>query len=399
MSTAAEADRDLALVRAVFKAAKTTSAFGLEHQVTRAAAERLRAAIEGIGVPFALQLVADAAYVDRQLVSVPPGEYSSVHTLLRLFDNLGHHELQFDRVPSPREILQLVAVLAEGLVAPSTSAEDTPIPGISWTVIPNAGFGIDSESVDEELFAVTQLALAIADIERAETTYLSEGTWHWTAGLSAVRRLERGLATDRNAMLRALELSPGPWSAARRAVSVGRCVQQALHTVGTPAVLVRAAGHAAIAVATAAFVATTTVDIAAEQLLALLQDTGLETTPHRLRVVTVVRCLAQTSSDDLTSVVELITAAHELERLRVVARPGHIAPRVDLLALGLERFTTPWIKLIINMEGLLPPGARVVLPDSRGAIVLGVGDPLNPWRPLVLVEGEAIIAEGPVRFA
>ena len=240
MSTAAEADRDLALVRAVFKAAKTTSAFGLEHQVTRAAAERLRAAIEGIGVPFALQLVADAAYVDRQLVSVPPGEYSSVHTLLRLFDNLGHHELQFDRVPSPREILQLVAVLAEGLVAPSTSAEDTPIPGISWTVIPNAGFGIDSESVDEELFAVTQLALAIADIERAETTYLSEGTWHWTAGLSAVRRLERGLATDRNAMLRALELSPGPWSAARRAVSVGRCVQQALHTVGTPAVLVRA---------------------------------------------------------------------------------------------------------------------------------------------------------------
>lgn len=392
-------DRGSQFIEAMFRAAKTASAFGLDHDVTQAAARGLTQVVDDLGAPNSVQFVADAAYLDRQLISVPPQEYGKVNTLLRVFENLGFQELSFDKVPAPRDALRLCAVLAEGLVARSRAAEDTAIAGIRWTVVPNASFGGSTESIDTELFAVTHLSLAIADAERAEETFRESQSWRWAAGLSAVRRLERGLATERNAMLRALELSPGPWSAARRAVSVARCVQQALDTVGCPQALVRAAGHAALAAAIVGYVEDLDADAAARRVTPLVTTDISETTPHRLRMATVLGGIAQPSEHELEGIATLVHTAYHLEQLRVRARPGAILTRVDLLALGLKRLKSPWIKLVINMEGLLPPGARVMLADGRSGIVLGAGDPLNPWRPLVLADSDVLVPDRAVRFA
>ncbi|MEM9457536.1 MAG: hypothetical protein AAGF11_25375 [Myxococcota bacterium] len=390
------------LVDVLFWGVKTAAAFGLDHEVTREVAEEIHAIMQSAGIPRSLQLVADAAYLDRELIAIRPDDYSKVHVLLKVFGNLGVDELSIRRVPSAPQLLRLLEVLTEGLIGPSRAAEDQPVPGLVWRAIPTASVGGSCEVVDDEMLAITQLSLAISDAERAEAELAKAGTWLWESGLSAVRRLERGLTSDPSAVLRALELSPGEWSAARRAVGVARCVQQALDIVDSPASLVRATGHAALAAALVSFVHGPSLGLAnaARQILPEIEgDRALvqETTPHRLRVATVLRSLCASDRRELAEVAALVEVAHTLESWRVSICPGGIAPRIDLLALGLERVESPWVKVIINMERLLPPGAQVQLHDGRGAVVLGAGDPLDPWRPLVIAGADVFIPEQPVR--
>nr|MCH9688623.1 hypothetical protein [Deltaproteobacteria bacterium] len=185
--------------------------------------------------------------------------------------------------------------------------------------------------------------------------------------------------------------------------SVARCAQHLLGVVGCSTSLSRAVGHAAVAVAFDGLALSRPVAEAAARLLSQFDsgpddDTASETTPHRLRMVTVVRALASQQNGELDSIHKLVATAYGLEALRLKIRPGHVAPRIEVLAVGMEQLDTAWMKLIINVEGLLPPGSRVQLPDGRAALVLGAGDPINPWRPLVLCEGRVLVPDSAVRI-
>ena len=67
-------------------------------------------------------------------------------------------------------------------------------------------------------------------------------------------------------------------------------------------------------------------------------------------------------------------------------------------AAGDEEVDGAWLRLVINAEGVVPPGARVVLPDGSRGVVMGPGDPMDAWRPSVLVGGRVVIPDLPVRL-
>ncbi len=367
------------------------------------AVQGLHQALTDHGLPCSLQLVEGAAYVDRELVAVDAGDYTKVERLARAFANVGYQELSIERAPTVAELSRICEALAAGLQAKTVAVDELTAAGIAWREISSVGFdGAEGEAVDQEVFAMTHLAMAMADAERVETDLDRDPQWPWSDGLSIVRRLERGLAVDSAAVVRTLELSPGAWSVARRSVSVARCAQHALRVLGCAASLSRAVGHAAVAVAFTGLGQACPVDEAASQLLVRLQlsaaDAASETTPHRLRMVTVVRTLASGARGDLVAVGRLVEAAYELELLRMQVRPGQVAPRIELLAVGMQQLDSAWMKFIVNIEGLLPPGSRVRLADGRDGIVLGAGDPINPWRPLVLCDGRVSIPDTPVRL-
>ncbi|RMH18170.1 MAG: hypothetical protein D6696_13650 [Acidobacteria bacterium] len=396
------------LVDPLFVLMNTVGSHGREHPLSVRAAESLRKALEATDVPFALQLVAGGLFCNRVLVPLDVERYHKLAQLSHAFNNLSVHELTVEALPELDGVLTLGDALGKARIAPCQDLEHRKIPGLRWREIPAAQRGVHADSVAPEVFAVAQVAQAIAAVERIVAA--PEEPWPWSAGVGVIRRLERAYDADRSTFDRALELAPGSWSVARRAVCAAALVLQPLIVLESTLATRRAAAHAILGLAACGFKPRDcdAIEEAASRLLFRMlaapihARSGVE--PHRLRVCALVHHFAE--QDDRQAprleIMKLIHLVYGLEGQRCAGGVDFVLSRADLFAHAVaeldRRPEGAWVRMLIKAVGELPPGAWVRLPDGRVGTVLGPGSSGDPRRPEVLIGGRKVEPPGPVEL-
>ncbi len=398
----------IAVLERLFVLTKTVGTLGTTHPSALENAATTRDAISAAKPPFSMQFVREATFRDRSLLPLDLEGFQRSQVLSRAMSHCGVQELAFDALPSPADLLRLAQILARGVQGPTDWLESVSLKGISWREIAGAGWGAESQAIDPDLFAVTQLALAIAEADRLVAAHTEP--WHWTAGVGIVRRLERALEVDSAAADRALELAPAPWSPGRRAVAVTMRVVAVLREVGALAGTTRAAGHAALVLAAHGMATNNalTMQEAAAQGLPRLLATSLESAGgaarHRIRVCALLNAVHRRTAfhGRWVGAIGLVDVLYELERRRQKDQQTVQLSLADLLAGALSepdgRFDPLWLRALVAAVGQLPPGARVRLADGRVGVVLQLGPSGDPWRPMVLVQGQMVEPQQPVRL-
>ncbi len=404
----ADSSASIAVLERLFVLTKTVSTLGVNHPSSAENATSTREAIEHARVPLSLQFVREATFRDRTLIPLDLEGFQRSQVLSRAMSHCGVHELSFDVVPDPAALLRLAQVLARAVQGPTDWLETLRLPGISWREIAGAGWGAEARTIDPDLFAVTQLALAIAETERLIAD--RNVPWRWVEGVGVVRRLERALEVDSAAADRALELAPAPWSACRRAVAVAMRVVAVLREVGSVPGTTRAAGHAALVLGASGLDPHQSVamDAAAAIGLKRLLGTSLDSAGgaarHRIRVCALLNAIQRRTAfhGRWVGAIGLIDVLYELERRRQGDHQTVQLSLADLLAGALaeseSRFDPRWLRALVATVGQLPPGARVRLADGRVGVVLEPGPSGDPWRPMVLIQGQMVEPQVPVRL-
>lgn len=405
----------IAVLERLFVLTKTVGAMGTTHPSALESAGMVRDALAAAKPPFSLQFVREATFRDRMLLPLDLEGFQRSQVLSRAVSNCGVQEVTFEALPESADLLQLAHVLARGAQGPTDWLESLVLNGISWREIAGAGWGAAAQAIDADLFAVTQLALAIAEAERL--VGLRHEPWAWTAGVGVVRRLERALEVDSAAADRALELAPAPWSAGRRAVAVTLRVVAVLREVGAQAGTTRAAGHAAFVLGVHGMAPglpgtvegkAPAFEEAAGLALPHLLETSMETAGgaarHRIRVCALLNAIHRRTAfhGRWVGAIGLLDVMYELERRRQNDRQKVQLSLADLLAGALaeadSKLDPGWLRALVATVGELPPGARVRLADGRVGVVLEAGPSGDPWRPIVLIQGQMVEPPQPVRL-
>ncbi len=398
----------VALLERLFVLIKTVGTLGTTHPQALEGAGAMRDAVANAKPPFSLQFVREATFRDRTLLPLDLEGFQRSQVLSRAMSHCGVQELSFEAIPGPAELLKFAQVLARGAQGPTDWLESLALNGLSWREIAGAGWGAESQAIDADLFAVTQLALAIAEAERLVAD--RNEPWHWTAGVGVVRRLERALEVDSAAADRALELAPAPWSPGRRAVAVTMRVVAVLREMGSLAGTTRAAGHAALVLGVFGMAtnnALTMQDAAATglpRLLATTLESAGGAARHRIRVCALLNAVHRRTAfhGRWVGAIGLIDVLYELERRRQNDKQSVQLSLADLLAGALaeaqSQLDPAWLRALVATVGELPPGARVRLADGRVGVVLEPGPSGDPWRPMVLVQGQMVEPQQPVRL-
>lgn len=393
------------LVERLFVMMRTHTSHGAGHPVAGRAAGRVAEAIAAAGPPFALQFVAEGLFQDQNLVPLTPETFESLTPVSRALNNLGIQELLFtDRAAREDSAARLGEVLATGAVGPGgASADEIAVPGVTAREILNAVRGISGEAVDPEVYAAAQVAQSVA---AAETVSLDRAEpWPWSVIVAIVRRLERAIKADAASAAETMEVAPGEWSVPRRAVSACHRSLTLSTELGLRSSTRRAAAHACLCLALHGYEERWGIELraAAEMSLARLLDSPLGgrsgVDPHRLRVLSLLEAMAQGRAGDLPPAGG-VQLCYELERRR---RPRDVDFWLALSDLMAQLVTNPipdleprWVRLLIQVVGEVPPGARVRLADGRTGVALGPGAGGDPSRPRVLVDGRAVEVDVPV---
>ncbi len=403
-----DSSASIALLERLFVLTKTVGTLGTAHPSALENAASAREAVLLARTPLSLQFVREATFRDRALLPLDLEGFQRSQVLSRAVSHCGVHELSFDTVPESAALLQLAQVLARGVQGPTDWLESLRLPGISWREIAGAGWGAESRAIDPDLFAVTQLALAIAETDRLASE--STAPWRWTEGVGVVRRLERALEVDGAAADRALELAPAPWSPGRRAVAVAMRVVAVLREMGSLAGTTRAAGHAALVLGACGLAEGRTLSLeeAAGAGLKRLLATSLESAGgaarHRIRVCALLNAVHRRTAfhGRWVGAIGLIDVLYALETRRQGEERLVQLSLADLLAGALAesetRFDPRWLRALVATVGELPPGARVRLADGRVGVVFEPGPSGDPWRPIVLIQGQMVEPQQPVRL-
>ena len=379
--TAEERDQGpmLDLLRDLYVLLKTAAAYGAEHPLYASVAERLAERIGAIPPPFSLQFVRGGVFWQRQMLTLNNELYERATTIAQSLDHLDVHEVTVTKVPGVDDLRAFGMALGRGMLGPSDALDALRIEGMSWRRIPNASWGEDQEDIDVELFALSQIALAVKEADALHAQ--REQGWSFNKGLAVIRRLERALEVEQTASVRALELAPGGWTPARRAVSSALGVNAALSRVGCSKGTRRAAAHVALVLGMYGLEerAGQPVDIAAQRALGPMLGAPSRArggiSPHRLRVSVVVHQLANTRVTDWLPVCHIIQLCHELEVERAPEGVGFDLTLADLMALAAQEmgvaFAPTWVKVLIDLHGHTPCGAYARTPDGAIGVVLG----------------------------
>lgn len=385
----------------LFRWIRIFASHGAAHPLAVEASATLAAAIAEARPPFGLQFVLGAVFRDRKLLPLREDRFVRARAIAQALTRAGIAEISFLHDPTVNDLVALGSAIAESRPG-ADDLEQLRLTTIQWRSIPHATRGAAGEAVDRDVAATAELSLALASAE----TLPASGPWPWNIGGSIVRRLDRALSLHTYASLRAIELSPSPWSPTRRATSAAVHVLLALRALGATAATQRVATHAALLVARRGLrerdgddLTTTTGRIGRELWIDAETKGAIE--PHQLKVACVVH--AASSGNDAQKqfvMIPLLFLAYDLERRRVPERGRVVLSRVDLLALAVSdrRYDPAWVRLLINACGVVPPGAVVELRDGRIGVVLGPSPHRDPWRPEVLIEGRIVIPDDRVRL-
>lgn len=388
------------LLERIFVLMKIIGSHGATHPSTREMAVAALSAVRQCKLPASLQFVREAVFLDRTLIPLDVEGFKRGQSLSHAMNNCGAHEITFEQGVDEAALIAFFSVLATGLTGTTDALEHLRIAGLSWREIPGAGWGAEAKPIDPDLFAVTQVSLAVADTDLLADAFGQP--WNWAAGVSILRRLERAVEVDPRAADRALELVPVPWSAGRRAVAMAVRVLAVERELGTEPATARAAGHAALVLGCCGFRVASSGDFseAARETFARIIQTSMASASgalrHRMRVCSLVNALATPVQPGVqrTGAVALIHLIYEIERRRHTEQGSIALSLADMLAAMMpevgKSFPPQWFRALIGTLGELPAGSQVTLADGRVGIVLGPGSLPDPWMPQVLVGAQIV---------
>lgn len=378
------------------------------HSLAQKNAAALCQVVAAVPPPFVLQFVAGGVFLDRTLVPLDFQHFERCLELTRALHRLAAHELSFETALPEQSALRLGRALASGLRGKGEHGlKDEEIPGLSWREIPFAQSGIDAEGVDSEVAAIAHTVLGLSVAEQIAEK--PEEPWPWNMGLSVIRRLEKGLATNADSAMRVVEFAPEGWPVPRRALSASQLVLQVLTRVGIDAGNRRAAAHAALALGLQGLRPRGGVSVAeaADELIARITRAPIQAqsgiAPQCLLVASLLHVMGtemRRKRSVSLMIAELVELAYEMERARCPEGVPFDLTRADLLAFAVEhskhRFSTDWVRAVIKVCGTVPVGACVQLADGRVGMVIEPGPPEDPWCPVVFVNGRRVMARQPV---
>ncbi len=391
----------------LFLLMKTIGTHGADHPLTAKGASLVVESLKKAVPPVELHFVGHAVFRDRALVPLDVDEFYKVQELIGAAVGMGATEIVIDTLPPAAELVKLgdlLAAGAKGIAAPSGAK----LRGIAWRDLPAARWGRDAEDVDPEVFCATHLSLAIARAE--ELIAKSRQPWNWSHGMAVVRRLENAVDRSADGMARALEVAPGEWSPARRAVSAVYRLLNATGALEVQKQAARAASHAVLGLAChglAPIGGTPTVKAAAAalgQLLPSPSQGGKQSriAPHRLKVCALLHEISHATSDprEWEGLPALIHLVYDLEKGRIPGNVGFALTYADLLAQAAAKmgdgFDERSVRTLVYASGEIPLGAHVTLADGQVGIVLDHGKSGDPLRPRVLVGTQMIVPDRPV---
>lgn len=397
----------------LFLLMKTIGTHGADHPLTAKGANLLAESLKKAEPPVELHFVGRAVFRDRALVPLDLDEYPKVLELTAAAVGMGATELIIDAPPKVIDLIRLgdlLAAGAKGIPAPGSAK----IPGMTWRDLPAARWGRDAEDVDPEVFCATHLALAIARTE--ELVAHNRGPWSWSHGMAVVRRLENAVERSADGLARALEVAPGEWSPARRAVSAAYRLLSATVALGVQKQAARAAAHALLGLAChglAPIGGVATVKAAAAALPRMMPapsggkagaptaaGKGSRVAPHRLKVCALLHEIAHTSRDprEWEGLPALIHLVYDLEKGRIPGNVDFALTYADLLAQAAAKmgdgFDERSVRTLVYASGEIPLGAHVTLADGHAGIVIEHGG--DPLRPKVLVGTQLVVPDRPV---
>lgn len=396
----------MAVLERMFVLARTIGTHGSGHPLTLEAGTAVAESIVAAAPPFSLQFIREAVFRDRTLLPLDVDGFHRVQVLSHALHNLGVHEVTFDAKVPPESLISFGQAVARGALGPSEVLEDLRLPGIGWREIPGAGWGLDAKVLDSEVFCVTQIALAVAEAEKLVAG--GNGPWDWAAGIAVQRRLERALDVDADAATRAIEMVPGRWSIARRAVAANFRALSVLQRLDVQSGAMRSASHATLALGCAGFAPGAGRPIQEAALIALKRlRMNPPTAPggsarHRIRVSAIINAFARTArdADRAVGIMPLFVLTYEMERRRQPAKVDFQLSFADLMAIAAAEagttFDPAWVRALAAVAGELPAGAHVQLHDGRRGMVMERNPNGHPLMPIVLVDGQIFTPSQPV---
>lgn len=399
-----DVERDGVLVDVLFLLMRAIAVYGTGHPQASKAAQRLCEAVTVAEPPFTLQLVGEGLFRDRMLVPVEASRFKRLQEISRVLHILGAHELAFEVTPDPEELLPLGRALAEAQSGTREDLRDVQVAGMRWREIQHARQGLEADDLDQGLHALTQLSLASKDCHRIAE--LGIEVWRFALGLSVVRHLERTCHADLASAARALEMAPGRWTPARRALSATFHTVAVLENLGTRGSPRRALAHACLILAFYGY------DQRAGRPLEEAAVTGLARVlaapvtghsgipPHVLQVCTLLHLLNPQNDSDPQALpgLELVRLCYHLERRRRPLEVNYTPGKAELLAqLASQPDTDPdWFKALLATAGHVPAGTFVRAADGEIGVSLGPGETPDPWRPQTLFAGGRAEPSAPV---
>ena len=400
------------LLERLFVLMRTVGTLGPAHPSAMQSAVAARDVLVRSHPPLAFQFVREATFCDRKLLPLDVESFHRAQAMCKALNNLHVQEMTIGEVLTPHALLELAIVLARGAAGPTDVLETTRIAGVEWRELPGAGWGTESRQIDPDLFAVTNLSLAVQDAEIMCDTHVP---WDWVRGVSIVRRLERAATADLAAANRALEFVPQPWTPGRRAVSLTLRVAAVLVELKAQPSVLRAMSHAALILGCTGLhddhvaLRDATQGLQASAVLAMPRSvasagkTALGAARHQIRVSSVLHAITRrpAGATEWPGPIGLLDLCFQLEVRRMHNALANLTLG-DLLAMVLPEvgrtFDVHWFRALVGTVGALPPGARVQLPDGRIGLVLGPGLTGDPWRPQVLVGALVVEPDEPVHL-
>jgi hypothetical protein len=392
------------VVDELFKLLRTVKSFGIEHASAQSGSKQCAAVLAGVPLPTSLQFLQGVVFTERKLVAMARDEFERARWLGAQLSKCKVHEVTLEGPVLAQDWLRFAAVVAG---TSALSIEELTITGLKLRELDNARLGEAKEDTDPETFAIVQMALALATADRIQLAVASEPGWPWPEGIHFVRRVERAHSAHRAASIRAIEMPDAAWTAARRATCAAFLVGLALSDLGARGTHQRAAVHATFALMLGVSRSPgTPLAACASQVLQTMSKTAVRNAgsaiePHRLLVLAL---LAECAAEDKSlAAVGLIRTVVMLESERRPQGVEFDLSLVDLFAMAcgdeIADLDANWLALLVRATGVLPPGARVMLADGRMGVVMGPGDAGDPFRPLVLVNGERIQTAARVSLA
>lgn len=387
------------LAQGLFLLLQTIKAHGAEHPMSQEAAERVHASLHG---ECSLQFVAGVMFCDRRLVSVSREEHQRFQVVARACHTLEFQELTLRDTLSIEGSLKLGQWLARGAVGARLDVSEMRIPGVITREIQETTWGEEFEEIDPALLALSQVALAMQEA----TALRKDGPWDWRNGFSVIRRLERAMDASLEHALQGLEMEEGAWTPTRRAVGVAFDVIAALRHLEVQTSIVRACGHAALALGVHGLEAHhgRELDASAKSVFASMTSnlqrmrTGIP--PHQLRTLSVIEHLRSTEPHQWMSVLFLLQLCYDLEWERCPPGVSFTLTRADLLAIATQemgaRFPPAWVRILVAIHGDAPAGAYVRLPDQRLGVILGPDTHTSNIQ--VLTGGEIVLVSPPLKL-
>ena len=381
---------------------------GNEHELTEDATRKLASTLKKIDLPLTLRFIDKAIFHKGRLLPLDARGLEQGREVGRALHNMGAHELCFEAVPTVEMLLRLGIALAGGDQGKRDSMDGLALAGISWRALPGLKSDGTQVPLDLEVKVSDLLALATADAEVLVSH--RSNPWNLARGLSVVRRMAMCRQASAYAGLRTLEVAPGEWSVARRAVAGAYRALSGLAVLGVDPVIVRPVVHATLACCChglrdrEGISLVKAADAALKAVLEGLSQWDGVSPPHHVRVCAVLHRLrtARTMSLLGTKVTGLVHLAYEMERRRCPAAEVYDLTFAELLAHAVESgsntYNEVWVRLIASACGEVPVGTTARLADGSVGIIMGPGDTGDPLQPRVQVGNRVVVAREPVEL-